>query len=303
MAVGVPRGRGAARDRRRGAPGGALLRDPRLEVILGRRRRRATEMVREVDEVAAVRIDSARRPLGCQQGEEALDLGTEAGCCRGHGKLLSGCMPPALRRGRLHGRASTRRRDLRTSSGTRYGEEVSRMRKRRKTAQLAAFRTWSCTWYEMLVVTHTQAVRRCGLVRDARCRTPGAGACRRRGCRSASSRARRARGAPGSPAGRRRLPSGASRITPSRCGWGSMRRSVEVSSRRPRTERNSASFAPRKVRPRLVDVPAEPVDGLLADRHHPLLRALAEQRGRTSRPSRRLRGRGPPPPRSGGPAE
>ena len=54
------------------------------------------------------------------------------------------------------------------------------------------------------------------------------------------------------------------------------RRSVEVSSRRPRAERKSAFVgAARELGPRLAEVARDPVAGLLAERDDPLLRALA----------------------------
>ena len=69
---------------------------------------------------------------------------------------------------------------------------------------------------------------------------------RRRGCRPAWSRATSGRAAPGSCAGRRRPRAGGSRTSAAGgAGGGASRRSVLVSSRRPRAERKSASFAPR----------------------------------------------------------
>ena len=62
----------------------------------------------------------------------------------------------------------------------------------------------------------------------------------------------------------------------SECGWGTIRRSVLVSRRRPRAERKNASFAPfASCGPRVAQVAAEPVRRLLAERDDALLAALA----------------------------
>ena len=61
-----------------------------------------------------------------------------------------------------------------------------------------------------------------------------------------------------------------------RWGCGIRRRSVEVSSRRPRVERKSAFVgAAGELGPRLAEVAGDPVRGLLAERDDPVLRALA----------------------------
>src|SRR5581483_9059317 len=63
----------AARDRRRGEPVRAELRDVAGEVVRLRARRRAAEPRREMREVAAVRLDRAGREARRGEGEEALD--------------------------------------------------------------------------------------------------------------------------------------------------------------------------------------------------------------------------------------
>ena len=127
-------------------------------------------------------------------------------------------------------------------------------------------------------------------------------AARRRGCRSAWSRGSCDRAAPGSCAGRRRLPAGASRRRAvGDAGGGASRRSVLVSSRRPRAERKSAFSAPRASCGRTRG--GRPPAGARPPRRaaRPVPCRPCRVRGRAPGRSRRRRGRGRRPPASEAP--
>ena len=74
----------AARDRRARETGRAKLRQVGLEILGGRPGDGGAEPVRDRVEIAAVRLDRARRTPRCEQREETLDLGVTRNS--GHGR-------------------------------------------------------------------------------------------------------------------------------------------------------------------------------------------------------------------------
>ena len=72
-----------ARDRRGCDPGGAHLGEPALELLRRRLRDRTLTPGRELQQVAPVRLDRARRPPGREQRQESVELGVGS---RRHGR-------------------------------------------------------------------------------------------------------------------------------------------------------------------------------------------------------------------------
>ena len=202
-----------SRDRRRRQPGGAELGEVLLELLRRDPADGPVEPGRQRGEVAAVRVDRLRRAPSREQREKAFDFGIElrrsprrrfrgerriasrgAVSAQGRANEIAVVLAPfpALNSETMHHGTAGVDRSVEEKSHFRCRGPVRSVRNRRAEMRTCRGQSPTCP----------RRIRSA----DAPCRRRGAGGGRRHGCTAASSTASCGRGAPGSFAGRRRLP-------------------------------------------------------------------------------------------------